>query len=89
MNGLHRNWNFLCWNVRGINSDAKWNAIRQKVEESACSLFCLQETKREVFDMAYVKKFCPRRFDKFAFAPSRGPRGDCLWAGIVLISMAM
>lgn len=28
--------------------------------------------KREQFDMSYVKKFAPRRFDKFAFSPSRG-----------------
>lgn len=75
MNGPNRNWNFLCWNVRGINSDAKWNAIRHKIEESSCSIFCLQETKREFFYMAYVKKFCPRRFDKFAFALSRGVSG--------------
>lgn len=75
MNGMHRNWSFLCWNVRGINSDAKWNAIRLKIEESSCAVVCLQETKREVFDLAYVKKFCPRRIDQFVFVPSRGASG--------------
>lgn len=72
---MHRNWSFLCWNVRGINSDAKWNAIRLKIEESSCAVVCLQETKREVFDLSYVKKFCPRRIDKFVFVPSRGASG--------------
>lgn len=75
MDNSLRNWNVLCWNVRGINSEAKWNAIRQKIEESACAVFCLQETKREIFDAAYVKKFAPRRFDKFVYSPSRGTSG--------------
>lgn len=35
----------LCWNVRGINSDDKWLAIHNKVEESGCAVFCLQELK--------------------------------------------
>jgi hypothetical protein len=32
----------------------------------------LQETKREVFDLDYIKKFCPRKFNNFEFLPSVG-----------------
>ena len=60
------------WNVRGLNAPEKWLAIRQKVEESAASILCLQETKRENFYLAYVHNFFPQRFNKFEFLPSIG-----------------
>ncbi|XP_073355017.1 uncharacterized protein [Aegilops tauschii subsp. strangulata] len=37
-----------------------------------------QETKRESFDLAFIKTFCPKRFDKFAFAPSMGASGGII-----------
>jgi exonuclease III len=64
----NRNIKVLFWNVRGINSQAKWDAIRDKISESACQVVCLQETKRENFDSFYIKKFCPRALDNFAFS---------------------
>lgn len=73
-----RNWQILCWNIRGINGAGKWDAVRDKIEESACSVFCLQETKRENFDQAFVRKFAPRRFDHFDFVPSVGASGGIL-----------
>jgi hypothetical protein len=53
-----RSWKLLYWNVRGINSSSKWNAIRSKINESSCDTLCIQETKREFFDSAYIKKIC-------------------------------
>ena len=35
-------------------------AIRHKVEESAAGIVCIQETKRENFDLAYIHKICPQ-----------------------------
>jgi exonuclease III len=55
-----RSFNILVWNVRGINSQGKWDALRDKITESAASVVCLQETKREHFDSSYLRKFCPR-----------------------------
>ena len=77
MNNTNRNWNILNWNIRGMNSEDKWLAIKQKIEESDCSILCLQETKRESFDAAYIKNFCPNRINKFAFLPSVGGSGGC------------
>lgn len=79
----NRNWFFLSWNVRGINSQVKWDNIRAKIDESSCHILCLQETKRESFDMQYLKKFCPRHLNQFAFAPSNGASGGLLtvWNG--------
>ena len=68
----------MFWNIRGINSQEKWDAIRDKIVESACHVLCLQETKRENFDPFYLKKFCPRNLDSFAFAPSIGSSGGLL-----------
>lgn len=73
-----RSWAILCWNIRGINSDEKWDAIRSKVMESKCDIICLQETKREFFDSQYIRKFCPPFFDAFDFLPSIGASGGCI-----------
>jgi exonuclease III len=62
-------------NVRGINSTAKWNAIRCSIRDAGCEVICLQETKKEFFDSAYLKNFCPAHFDSFAFVPSMGNSG--------------
>jgi exonuclease III len=68
-------WSVLSHNVRGINSTAKWNAIRCSIRDAGCEVICLQETKKEFFDSAYLKNFCPAHFDSFAFVPSMGNSG--------------
>lgn len=78
MSQQHRNWNIICWNIRGINSNAKWRSIRERIEESACNVICLQETKKESFDNSYLRKFCPRRFDLFMYSPFIGASGGIL-----------
>lgn len=40
--------------------------IRNKIEETSCSIICLQETKKDL-DMAIIRKFVPRRFDKYDY----------------------
>lgn len=77
--------------MRGINSQPKWDDIRDKISESACSIVCLQETKREQFDLAYLRNFCNISFNKFAYSPSQGASGGLitiwkgrLFAGILL-----
>jgi exonuclease III len=77
-----RSWNILCWNVRGLNDKDKWDPIRNKIEESHANIFCLQETKKESFDLCFIRKFAPKRFDQFDFCPSLGSSGGILvcWA---------
>lgn len=74
----NRSWNILCWNIRGLNVSDKWDAIRNKIDESSCSIVCIQETKRENFDMAYIRQFAPRRFDKYDYVTSVGVSGGLL-----------
>ena len=73
-----RDWKVLCWNVRGLNSIARQNAVREKIEHSQCAVICLQETKCETVDHNFIKSFCPRRFHQFAVVPSRGASGGIL-----------
>ena len=76
-------WNVLVWNIRGINSNDKLLAIRNAIETCGCDVICLQETKRMHFDLAFLKTFCPKRFDNFAYVPSRGASGGIItiWSG--------
>lgn len=84
---MSHNWNILCWNIRGINSEAKWDALRNKIDESASSIICLQETKKESFDSLFLRKFAPRHLDKFDYIPSVGASGGILvaWAGSIFM----
>jgi len=75
---MNRNWNILCWNVRGINGQNKWDALRNKIDESSCAVVCLQETKREFFDAPYIRNFAPRRLDTFDYIPSVESSGGIL-----------
>lgn len=77
---MNREWNILNWNIRGINDPKKWTAIANKIEESQCSILCLQETKKETFDSSFIKKNCPRRISKFEFLPLVGASGGLLVA---------
>jgi hypothetical protein len=73
-----RKWRVLCWNVRGLNSKARQRAVRSKIEESNYSIIYLQKTKCASFDHKFIRKFCPKRFDCFAFVPSYGASGGIL-----------
>jgi exonuclease III len=76
-------WNILDWNVRGINSQNRWDDIRQRITECNCNIICLQETKREYFDHTYLRNFCPKKFSHFNYTPSIGNSGGIitLWNG--------
>ena len=74
----NKSWNLLSWNVRGLNSDKKWNSIRNKIMESKSEIICLQETKKETFDINFIRNLCPLDFDSLEFLPSVGASGGIL-----------
>ena len=78
MSNACKSWNVLCWNVRGLNSDARQRAVRQKLDESQCAVACFRETKCASFDLRSIRSFCPKRFDIFAFSPFEGASGVIL-----------
>ena len=78
MSNAYKNGSVLCWIVRGLHSEPRQRAVRQKLEESQCVIACLQETKSASFDFRSIRSFCPKRFDSFAFSPSVGASGGIL-----------
>jgi hypothetical protein len=68
----NKSWNIVIWNIRGLNSDDKHNVVRAKIDESACAIFCLQETKIHHFDHSLVRKMAHKRFNTFTFALAVG-----------------
>ena len=61
-----------------MDSKEKWDAIRAKINDSSCHIVCLQETKRDNFDQLYLKKFCTKQLNSFAFFPSVGASGGII-----------
>jgi hypothetical protein len=44
-------------------------------------IICLQETKRELLDISFTRRFAPKHFDRFDFVPFVGASGGSLWHG--------
>ena len=80
---MNRDWIFFNWNTRGVNSQDRCDDLANKVLQSNCNVLCLQETKKVNFDSNYIRKFCPRRLNQFAFQPSIGNSGGLItiWNG--------
>ena len=53
------NWNVLCWNVSGLNSEPKQLALFNAITASGCVVVCLQETKKHSFDNNFIKSCYP------------------------------
>lgn len=77
----------MCWHVRGVNAEKKWNAIRDRIMDSNCDIVCLQETKRQHFDDMFVRNICPLSFDKYVYLPSQGASGGIivLWKSVFFL----
>jgi hypothetical protein len=80
----NRQRNILCWNVRGMNAQSKLTTIKSKIKETNCDIICLQETKKENFDVNFIRTFCPSSFDYFEFITSFGALGGSIiiWKSI-------
>ena len=77
---MDRNPQILCWNVRGLNSPAKRNAVREFVVESKVNLVCLQEMKLAHVSDSIVLDTLGPQFEDYYFLPATGTRGGILLA---------
>jgi exonuclease III len=74
------NYKFLSWNVRGLNSKAKQEDVRQMVNLFKPDLVCFQETKIDVMTVECMRNILGAAYeDNFVALPAEGTRG-----GIVL-----
>jgi len=71
--------NFLVWNVRGLNSRARRNVVRDLVGQERVSLISLQETKLDDCDEAMIMDMFGLGFD-FSFLPACHTCGGILLA---------
>ena len=58
--------NFLIWNVRGLNSRARRNVVKELVGEHRASLISFQETKLDTCTNAIVRDLLGLSFDYFS-----------------------
>jgi len=63
----------MCWHIRGLNDSDKCDPIRDMIKESSANIFCLQETKKENFDLLFsFVSLLLSVLIKFDFCPSEG-----------------
>jgi exonuclease III len=94
MNFLKK-WIVLCWNIRGLNANTRQLSLMNAIRISGCVLICLQETKKDKFDLKFIKSCCTPCFDEFVYVPSAGASGgliiiwkSSIFSGIVMHSEA-
>ena len=76
------NYNFLIWNVRGLNDPVRRSVVCAAIRKHNVTIVCLQETKLQVIDINIVKQCCGPQFSDFCYAPADGTRGGILVAWI-------
>jgi len=73
------NKNCLVWNVRGLNSRARRNVVRDLIGQENISLLSLQETKLDTCSDSLIMELCGAGFDYF-FKPATHTCGGILLA---------
>jgi exonuclease III len=73
------NENVCNWNLRGLNSRARRDLLRDTVRDEHASLICVQETKLAAIDDSLILQMFGPGFD-FFFLPAAGTRGGILVA---------
>ena len=74
-----------------LNDSDKWDSIRNKIVESSANIFCLQETKKENFDLQFsFISLLLSVLIKFDFCPSEGAFGGSWFVdGLLHISLLL
>ncbi|KAG2658439.1 hypothetical protein PVAP13_1KG219610, partial [Panicum virgatum] len=71
--------NCLVWNVRGLNSRARRNVVRELIAQENISLLSLQETKLDTCSAIIIMETCGAGFN-FVFLPASNTCGGILLA---------
>jgi exonuclease III len=70
----------LVWNVRGLNSSARQDAVRTILQASKSDIVCLQETKMPVIPQRVVLSMLGSDFSSYLELPAEGSSGGILVA---------
>jgi exonuclease III len=68
-------FSILCWNVRGLNLQARRDAVHAMISTTTCHLACLQETKLSMVDRSIVTTLGGPKLNNFSFKPAEGNSG--------------
>jgi exonuclease III len=76
--------NCICWNVRGLNSGAQRDVVRELIRAERLSLVCLQETTLDVINDFDVMQILGPGFD-YVYLPTLHAIGGILvtWKSVV------
>jgi hypothetical protein len=79
---MNSTWNVLDWNLRGINSQERWDDINNELK-NAVAISCAPRKLREFFFTRHTSIFCHRKFNKYAYIPYIGSSGGVItiWNG--------
>ena len=72
--------NILNWNIRGMNSPRKRQALSDYIVQYKVDIIAIQETKIEDFNNRILRALAPQ-FDLWIFLPSIGRSGGILFGG--------
>lgn len=70
----------VSWKVHGLNSLARRKALRETVDSTRATIWCVQESKLDVVDQFIIMQCFGPAYDSFFYLPALGTRG-----GIILV----
>jgi exonuclease III len=70
----------IIWNVRGLNSTGRQDAVRTFVDSARVDVVCLQETKMTSITQRKIISMLGAEFSEFNYLPSVGASGGILMA---------
>jgi hypothetical protein len=81
MDNMSQQFNILSWNIRGLNSVAGQENLRQMISVHKPELVCIHETKMEIINSITIRNALGPEFeDKFHFFPAARTSGHILLA---------
>jgi hypothetical protein len=57
---------YTYWNIKGINSQTRWDDMYMKIDEINCNIICLEEKKENILTILSEKLY-PRTFTHFSY----------------------
>jgi hypothetical protein len=73
-----KNSAILNWNVRGLNTPARREAVRDMIQVVQPMILCLQETKLAEINPQIAREIIGTRLDSYQILPAEGTRGGIL-----------
>lgn len=72
--------NILNWNIRGMNSPRKRQALTEYISKYQVDIIAIQETKKETFSLRILRSLS-HKLDIWIYLPSIGKSGGILFGG--------